>query len=94
VERGLLLLAVVLVLASLISYFYYLRVAWYMWFRDPAAGRTAERTVMEPAMTVALVVAAVGTVLLGVFPGVLLELAERGAAGLMQVPGSFIGMAR
>src|SRR5690606_33622144 len=41
VERGLVLLAVVLVLASLVSYYYYLRVAWYMWFREPAAGETA-----------------------------------------------------
>src|SRR5690606_38856185 len=32
VEEGLVLLAVVLVMASLVSYFYYLRVAWYMWF--------------------------------------------------------------
>src|SRR5690606_1891825 len=32
VERGLVLLAVVLVMASVVSYFYYLRVAWYMWF--------------------------------------------------------------
>jgi NADH-quinone oxidoreductase subunit N len=94
VDRGLLLLAVVLVMASLISYFYYLRVAWYMWFRDPVAGRTSEPGALAPAMMVALVVAAVGTVLLGVFPGVLLGLAEQSAAGLLQVPGSLIGLSR
>jgi NADH-quinone oxidoreductase subunit N len=94
VERGLVLLAVVLVMASLISYFYYLRVAWYMWFRDPVQGRTSEPALLAPAMTVALVIAAAGTVLLGVFPGILLEAAERSAAGLMQVPVSLIGMGR
>jgi NADH-quinone oxidoreductase subunit N len=94
VERGLLLLAVVLVMASLISYFYYLRVAWYMWFRDPVEGRTSRPAALAPAMTVALVAAALGTVLLGVFPGVLLGLAERSAAGLLQVPGSLIGLGR
>jgi NADH-quinone oxidoreductase subunit N len=92
VERGLVLLAVVLVLASLPAYFYYLRVAWYMWFRDPVAGQTVEPPAVAPAMAVALVITAVGTVLLGIFPGVLLELAERSAAGLMQVPVSLIGM--
>jgi NADH-quinone oxidoreductase subunit N len=91
VERGLVLLAVVLVLASLISYFYYLRVAWYMWFRDPVQGRTAEPARIAPAMMVALLVAAIGTVVLGVFPGMLLEAAERSAAGLLQVPVSLIG---
>jgi NADH-quinone oxidoreductase subunit N len=94
VERGLVLLAVVLVLASLISYFYYLRVAWYMWFREPEEGRGAEPLSLAPALTVALVVAAVGTLVLGVFPGMLLEAAERSAAGLMQVPVSLIGLDR
>jgi formate hydrogenlyase subunit 3/multisubunit Na+/H+ antiporter MnhD subunit len=37
-------------------------------------------------MTVALVFAAVGVLVLGVFPGPLLELAERSAASLLQIP--------
>jgi NADH:ubiquinone oxidoreductase subunit 2 (subunit N) len=65
-----------------------------MWFRDPVAGRTSDPGALAPAMMVALVVAAVGTVLLGVFPGVLLGLAEQSAAGLLQVPGSLIGLSR
>jgi NADH-quinone oxidoreductase subunit N len=91
VERGLVLLAVVLVLASLISYFYYLRVAWYMWFRDPVQGRTSEPAALAPAMMIALIIAAAGTIALGIFPGVLLEAAERSAAGLLQIPVSLIG---
>lgn len=94
VERGLVLLAVVLVMASLVSYFYYLRVAWYMWFRDPVHGRTAEPAGLAPGMLLALVIAAAGTVLLGIFPGLLLDAAERSAAGLLQVPVSLIGMSR
>jgi NADH-quinone oxidoreductase subunit N len=89
VDRGLVLLAVTLVMASLISYYYYLRVAWYMWFRDPVDGRTSDPPALAPAMTVALVIAAVGTILLGVMPGELLRLAEHGAAALMQVPAIF-----
>ncbi|HEX6134196.1 MAG TPA: NADH-quinone oxidoreductase subunit N [Longimicrobiales bacterium] len=86
VERGLVLLAVVLVLASLVSYFYYLRVAWYMWFRDPVEGSTSEPGPLAPAMTFALVLAAAGVIFLGVLPGSLLELAERSAADLLRIP--------
>lgn len=93
VENGLVLLAVVLVMASLISYFYYLRVAWYMWFRD-ADAQTAQPAALAPGMTVALIAAAVGTVLLGVFPGVLLEVAERSAADLLQLPSGLSGIGR
>jgi NADH-quinone oxidoreductase subunit N len=92
VERGLVMVAVVLVLASLISYYYYLRVAWYMWFRDPVAGRTSEPAAVGLAMGAALVITAAGTVLLGVYPGPLLRLAEAGASGLMQVPVSIVGL--
>jgi NADH-quinone oxidoreductase subunit N len=91
VERGLVGLAVILVMASLISYFYYLRVAWYMWFREPVDGLSSTPAALGPAMAVALIVTTVGVLLLGVFPGELLHLAERSAAGLMQVPGSLVG---
>ena len=92
VERGMILLSVVLVLASLVSYFYYLRVAWYMWFREPAEGHASHPTTLAPAMTVALVIAAVGTVLLGVAPGILLRVAENSAAGLLNIPAALMGM--
>ncbi|MEX0907707.1 MAG: NADH-quinone oxidoreductase subunit N [Gemmatimonadota bacterium] len=92
VEKGLILLAVVLVMTSLISYFYYLRVAWYMWFRDADEERAAQPLAIAPAMTLALVITAVGTVLLGVFPNVLLGLAERGAADLLQIPAALLGL--
>jgi NADH-quinone oxidoreductase subunit N len=92
VERGLVLLAVVLVMASLISYYYYLRVAWYMWFREPEDGRTSDPAPVAPAMAVALVVAAVGIVLLGVWPQLLMQAADTSAAQLMQVPSSILGL--
>ncbi|HEX2165812.1 MAG TPA: NADH-quinone oxidoreductase subunit N [Longimicrobiales bacterium] len=88
VERGLVLLAVVLVMASLVSYFYYLRVAWYMWFRDPIDGTTSDPAPMSGGMKFALIAAAVGVVFLGVLPGTMLELAERSAAGLLRIPAA------
>jgi NADH-quinone oxidoreductase subunit N len=91
VERGLVLLAVVLVLASLVSYWYYLRVAWYMWFRDavPGAGAGPEPST---GLKVALATAAVLVLALGVAPGPLLSLAEQSAATLLRVPAATVGL--
>ncbi|NJD09116.1 MAG: NADH-quinone oxidoreductase subunit N, partial [Gemmatimonadetes bacterium] len=83
VEKGLVLLAVLLVMASLLSYYYYLRVAWYMWFREPAE-TDAEPVALSGGVKLALAISVVGVLLLGVFPGQLLGLAERGAAVLFQ----------
>jgi len=95
VEKGLVLLAVVLVLASLVSYFYYLRVAWYMWFRDPLEADDATApAALAPAMTIALVIAAVGTIALGILPHYVLAWAEDSAAGLLQLPAGLVGAGR
>jgi NADH-quinone oxidoreductase subunit N len=92
VEKGLIVLAVVLVLASLLSYYYYLRVAWYMWFREPTEAEQQESAAAGPLVVsggvkFALAFAAAGVLLLGVLPGELLEAAERSASSLLQLPG-------
>jgi NADH-quinone oxidoreductase subunit N len=88
VERGLVLLAVVLVMASLVSYWYYLRLAWYMWFREaPADAATPD---LSSGMRFGLVAAALIIIVLGVFPGTLLGIAERSAASLFRIPGSAV----
>src|SRR5690606_36662970 len=93
VEQGLLLLAVLLVLTSLLSYFYYLRVAWYMWFREPAPGGPDPAGVVVPrAVALALAISVVGVLLLGVFPGQLIGVAERSAAELLHVPAALLGV--
>ena len=86
IERGLLALAVVLVMTSLLSYWYYLRVAWYMWFREPAEGSTFEGISTPGMVRVAIAIAIAGTLLLGIFPGPVLDLAEQAAAALMAAP--------
>jgi len=90
VGRGLVWLAVVLVMTSLISYYYYLRVAWYMWFRDGEAA-AGEGIVVSTGTRVALIAAAGLVVLLGIFPGELLELAARSATSLFRQPGALAG---
>ena len=91
IEQGLVALAVILVLSSLASYWYYLRVVWYMWFRE--APEAEERTAIEvPAgMRTALLVAAIGIVLLGVFPTPVLGPAERSAEALVERQAPALG---
>jgi NADH-quinone oxidoreductase subunit N len=80
VERGLLALAVVLVLTSLLSYWYYLRVAWHMWFQD---AEDVEAAPAIPAGVAAvLVVCVAGVLAAGLFPGALLDLASASASAL------------
>ncbi len=86
VERDKVWLAVTLVLTSLVSYYYYLRVAWYMWFREPDEALATREVTLSAGVRTVLVVAAVAVLLLGIFPGQVLDLAQRSALTLMQVP--------
>lgn len=83
-QGGSLTLAIVLVLTSLVSYYYYLRVAWYMWFRD-ADGQAAPVQVSRGAGAV-LVAAAVAVLLIGIFPAPFLEAAQNSAVALLRSP--------
>ncbi len=92
-DKGFVALSIILVVASLVSYWYYLRVAWYMWFRE-ATAVAQERLQVAPALQVALAIAVVGVVFLGLFPGVLLGAAERSALALVHGSASLAGLAR
>jgi NADH-quinone oxidoreductase subunit N len=85
VEKGLITLAIVLVITSLMSYWYYLRVAWYMWFREPTA-RVQTPLALSTPMKAALVLAAAGIIGLGILPGSLLDAAERSAGSVVVAP--------
>jgi NADH-quinone oxidoreductase subunit N len=86
VERDKVWLAVTLVLTSLVSYYYYLRVAWYMWFREPDEAVADRHIVVSSGVRTVLVIAAVAVLLLGIFPSQVLEVAQRSAVALMQTP--------
>jgi NADH-quinone oxidoreductase subunit N len=67
-------LAVIGVLCSLISVFYYLRVMYYMYFRT---ADVPERSFSVPgALTTVLTLSAGGTLLLGIWPSGVLSLAQ------------------
>jgi NADH-quinone oxidoreductase subunit N len=91
VEQGLIALAIVVAVGSVVSYYYYLRVAWYMWFLEPLGEEPRRAIVVPSGMKVALAVAVAGVLLLGVLPGPLLEATERSAASLLQLPPALFG---
>jgi NADH-quinone oxidoreductase subunit N len=81
-ESDLWVLAVLLVVATVASYYYYLRVAWYMWMRTAPADQEP-RAVWAPLTVRATLVAAAAVILyLGIFPGGLLEMARAAAEGM------------
>jgi len=73
VKHGLLWLVIIAVLNSVISAYYYLRVAKAMWFGEPAL---MERVPSSAALRVALAVSCLGVLLLGIIPGYIMKLAE------------------
>jgi NADH-quinone oxidoreductase subunit N len=74
-KAGLTWLAIIAVVLTAISAYFYLRVVMVMYMRDPQPiGRAAPRFVASSAMTVVLACALAGVVLLGLFPNVLVSL--------------------
>jgi NADH:ubiquinone oxidoreductase subunit 2 (subunit N) len=62
---------------SVVAVVYYARVVVAMYFREPSGAATADRSIDRP-VGAALVIAVVGTVLLGLAPGLWYTLLERG----------------
>jgi NADH-quinone oxidoreductase subunit N len=80
IESGYVWLAVVGVVNSAISLYYYVRVVVFMYLQPDVTA--AADTSGGPSLTLALVVAVVATVVLGVYPRLLFELAEVSARTL------------
>jgi NADH-quinone oxidoreductase subunit N len=79
IEAGYVWLAVIGVVNSAISLYYYLRIVVFMWMKEEVAGAPL---VPAPALAVALGVAVAGTIALGVLPAALFEWAEASARTL------------
>lgn len=76
VDQGFIWLAVVGVVNSAISLFYYVRVVVFMWIKEEVEGSAIP---IGPAMATALAIAAVGSVLFGVYPQLLFDQAQAAA---------------
>jgi NADH-quinone oxidoreductase subunit N len=86
IQADLTWLAIVAVIMSAVSAYYYLRVVWYMYFREAEAGEAAAADAAVPAVAeprtpqagvaAAVVICAVGVIAVGLFPGPLLHAAQ------------------
>lgn len=84
-------LSVILVLTTIASYWYYLRVAWFMWMTGSAAEGRHDLVITPLPTRIALFVS-VGVVLyLGFFPGMAIDFARASVEGLAAL-GSGTGM--
>ena len=79
IESGYVWLAVIGVLNSAISLYYYVRIVVFMWLKNEPAG---SEPIINPAMGVAIAVALAATMVLGVYPQPLFEFAEASARTL------------
>jgi NADH-quinone oxidoreductase subunit N len=79
-QRAMVWLAVIGVLNSAISLFYYVRVVVFIWLKSETLGSA---TVLGPAMRIVLVVAVMGTILLGVYPWPLFHFAQASASSFV-----------
>lgn len=95
VESSLWTLAITLAVVTVVSYYYYLRVAWYMWMR-PAPVEGAHDRVWAPLpLRMGLLAAAAVIVYLGIFPAGLMDGARIAAGGLGQLmDGAMLGLGR
>jgi NADH-quinone oxidoreductase subunit N len=78
VDAGLTWLAIVAVIMSSVSAYYYLRVVWYMYFREAPEGATVEADEAGPALGAgaAVALAALGVLALGLYPSPLISAAQ------------------
>jgi NADH-quinone oxidoreductase subunit N len=92
VESDLWTLAIVLVMATVFSYWYYLRVVWYMWMRDASSPDSHASVVAALPMRVALFASVALILYLGIFPGSLLSFAQASVASMGHIGGLFASM--
>jgi NADH-quinone oxidoreductase subunit N len=74
-EAGLYWLTVLGLLNSAVAAYYYLRVMVYMYMREPVAGAPVAVPMRSSMVNAALLIAAVGVAVLGIFPTRALQLA-------------------
>jgi NADH-quinone oxidoreductase subunit N len=84
-------LAVLLVLTTVVSYYYYLRVAWFAWMRESLRPEQHDRIAIPLPMRIALVGGAAVVLYLGIFPASALELARTSVEGMMAA-GTALGV--
>ena len=92
VDAQLWTLAVILVLATVLSYYYYLRVAWYVWMRDPIRVDQHDGIYVPGSIRLVLAAGVVAILVLGIVPSGVLELARTSVQGMTSVGVEVLGV--
>jgi NADH-quinone oxidoreductase subunit N len=87
------MLMTILVLTTVASYWYYLRVAWFMWMKEASSERQHSSVLAPLPMRVALFASVALILYLGIFPGAALDFAHSSVQGLGALGGSLLGVA-
>ena len=82
IESGDTWLAIIAIFTSIVSVYYYLRVVYYLYMKEPAAADITPTSV-SPFAAGALAISMIGILMIGVFPTPLFETALRAAATLI-----------
>ena len=85
------ILSVILVLTTLISYWYYLRIAWFMWMKDPETHGQHDLVLTPLPMQMALVATVVVILYTGFFPGAAIDFANESVHGLGNIDAGVSG---
>ena len=81
-QANLVWLTIIGLVNSAVAAYYYLRLVVVMYMREPVVETPPER--VSPSMALALVLAAIGTIYLGVVPGNVIDYSNRGAQSLQE----------
>jgi NADH-quinone oxidoreductase subunit N len=92
IEAGYIWLAVIGVLNSAVSLYYYVRVVVFMWLTTPED--TPIPIHLSPAIVTVLALMVIATLVFGVYPRALFEFAEQSAASLGAVPSALGSLGR
>jgi NADH-quinone oxidoreductase subunit N len=84
IESGYVWLAIIGVLNSAISLYYYVRVVVFMWIKEDLVGLPIR---LSPGVAAVLAIAVAGTIAFGIYPAPLFAIAEQSAAALGRVGG-------
>ena len=84
IEAGYVWLAIIGVVNTALSLYYYVRVVVFMWSPEPEGASPALR--LSPGLAAVLIIAGAGTIVLGVYPRLLFELAQASASTLGAAP--------
>lgn len=85
-------LSVILVLSTVASYWYYLRVAWVMWMKEPTSKDQHSLVVVPLPMCLALIVCVGLIIYTGIFPGAAIDFARSSVQGLGSLGGGMLGL--